>query len=92
MIHGQKISNYWRMEVLIISSLEESKRKPLFSIAVFVVTDRLYSITVFLVHDHDIVQESVAVFCDGGPISKSGHFVWYVYSTKWRCSPCGISV
>jgi hypothetical protein len=80
------------MDLLIISSLEESKRKHLFSITVLLVTDRLYSIAVFLVPDRDIAQERVAVFCDGGPISKSGHFLWYVFSTKWHYSPCGISI
>ena len=57
---------------------------------IFLVTDCLYSITVSLVPDCAIAQESVAVFCDGGPISKPGYFLWYVCSTKWHCSPCGM--
>ena len=53
------------MDVFITYSLEESERKPLFFIAVFLVTDCLCTITVFLVPDRTIAQESVAVIVTG---------------------------
>jgi len=53
------------MDGFITSSLKESKRKSLFSIAVFLVTDRLFSINVFLVPDRAIAHESVAVIVTG---------------------------
>jgi len=84
------------MGVFITSSLEESKRKPLFSIALFLVTDPLYAITVFLVPDRAVAQESVAVSVTG-PDFETRTFtvvcvfdkvtfqsVWYKCLKKWN--------